>query len=202
MYASAEVRWIHEGSLPDSIAAWFEASAGLTKAQTRTDRYIRPAGEDGLNVKWREGGLEVKRLSEVLGVETLASGVEGRLERWRKWRFPLAEGGTLMDPEQEWVAVSKTRRVATFTLHDGVIRRAADGHWLEAGCGVEIAEMKARGETAWSVCLEAFGPDRVEILRRTASHVFGDGVPEGLDAAHSQSYVGWIYRLGQAKQPA
>ena len=69
MIATAEVRWFYRGPLPAAVRAWFEARGSRMAYQApRRDRYLGLPG-DALNVKLREGRIEIKlrqRQGEVL----------------------------------------------------------------------------------------------------------------------------------------
>ena len=190
MYPTTEVRWFMQGSLPDEVARWFERLGAVVEAEARTDRYLVPAAANEPGVKLREGQLQVKARTEVLGVERLASGVEGMVETYRKWSLPVAEDA--LPPVIGWADVAKTRRVRLFTPEQGLTETT---EWVEAGCGVEVGEAVLGQGVWWTVCLEAFGPDaeaQRALLQATAQDVFTRPDAPGLDATHSVGYVGWL----------
>lgn len=199
MFPTAEVRWFLEGPIPAEARRWFRAVAGDPEVEVRTDRYVRPTSPDGLGVKWRSGKLEVKRRVEVVGEEQVHARVAGRVERWRKWSFPLAPPAELAQPAGDWIAVAKRRQVRYFAADPDRIR------WVESGeipahlCGLELGAVRIGDAEWWSVCLEAFGPDEaalVERLRRVATHVVAGGEPPTLGAEHAQSYPAWLVHIG------
>ncbi len=195
VYPTAEVRWFIEGALPGEVEAWFRDVAGASAWEARTDRYVRPAAPDGLGVKGRTGNLEVKRLAEVVGEEAFHERVTGRVERWRKWSFPLDDAARLRNGAGDWVAVAKRRQKGTFAVGDDVVERVPREEQAEQGCSLELAEVRAEGRTWWSVSFEAFGPepDLVGVLRRAAGHVFAEAEPPALGAARSMSYPRWLF---------
>ena len=198
MYPTTEVRWFFEGPVPVSVRFWFHAVAGQPGLEQRTDRYVRPASPDGLGVKWREGKIEVKRLTEVVGEETFHPRVAGRVEAWRKWSFPLAEAAELARPAGDWVEVEKARRVRYFAAPpDGAVRPLDGGEQTPHACGLELGEMRVGEAVWWSVCLEAFGPDEAALadrLRRVAEHVVRAAEPPDLPAQAARSYPAWLCR--------
>lgn len=156
----------------------------------RTDKYLVPssAGEPG--IKLREGLLQVKARTATLGTERLAPGVEGTVETYRKWSFPVAADAP--EPGDGWVDVTKKRRVRTFVVEAGGIMEVSERS--EAGCDVELGEVQLGEGAWWTVCLEAFDPDtsaQYRALCTTAVRVFSDDAPL-LDAEHSVGYVGWL----------
>lgn len=198
MFATAEVRWFFPGSIPDDARAWFRTVAGTPETEARTDRYVLPTAPEGLGVKWRSGRLEVKRLAEVVGEERFHERVAGRVERWRKWSFPLAPEADLAEPAGDWVEVAKRRQVRYFVAEDGAVRWAEDGECSAHACGLELGEVRVGDEVWWSVCLEAFGGDEAALpdrLRRVAAHVVAAEPPE-LGAGHALSYPAWLVCVG------
>jgi hypothetical protein len=195
MLTSVEVRWFVEGSLPPDLPDWYEDAAGIPDWQERTDRYIRPAAPGGLNVKWREGQVEVKRRVETLGPSRWG-GVSGVVERWRKWGFHLADESPLAATGRDWISVAKHRSVRTLTFREDRLVLTKPGETLQHGCGVELAEITVHHEKWWTICLEAFGPaaEASELLDRTASRVFAENPPP-LAPENSMSYVDWLARL-------
>lgn len=195
MLPSVEVRWFVEGALPPDMPDWYEDAVGIPQWQERTDRYVRPVAPGGLNVKWREGGIEIKRRSEELGPSTWGD-VSGVVERWRKWGFHLAEDSPLAATGRDWIAVTKHRSVRTLTFKEGKLVLTKPTEHLQHGCGVELVELTVNHTPWWSICLEAFGPDAEarELLQRTASRVFAENPPP-LALENSMSYVDWLARL-------
>lgn len=200
MYPTTEVRWFFEGPVPVSVRFWFGAVAGQPALEQRTDRYVRPASPDGLGVKWREGKLEVKRLVEALGEERFHARVAGRVETWRKWSFPLADTTELPHPSEDWIEVEKHRRVRYFVAESGrAIRPLETGERSRYACGLELGEVRVGESVWWSVCLEAFGPNEVDLpdrLRRVAAHVVGEAEPPDLLPEAALSYPAWLLRVG------
>jgi hypothetical protein len=195
MHPSVEVRWFVEGGLPPEVTDWYEDAVGLADWQERTDRYIRPAAEGGLNVKWREGQLEVKRRIEVVGPASWG-GAAGTVERWRKWSFHLSDESPLAATGRDWIAVTKHRTVRTLTFREDRLVLTKPREVLQHGCTVELAEVTVQHASWWSVCLEAFGPDAEAraLLEQTASRVFAENPPP-LAAEQSLNYVDWLARL-------
>lgn len=188
-----ETRWFAEGDLPAEVVDWYEEAVGLADWQERTDRYVRPVAADGLNVKWREGDIEIKRRVDVLGPMAWGPAV-GVAERWRKWSFPLADDLPLGATGKDWVPVHKRRSTRTFEQHDDRLLLTKPGLQLPHGCRVELAEIDYRHQPWWTVCLEAFGPDAEarEMLQRTGERVFAETGAPALPREASRSYVAWL----------
>ncbi len=197
MYPTAEVRWFLDGALPEDVERWFEGVAGSSPWEVRRDHYVRPAMVDGLGVKARTGNMEVKRLAEVVGEDVFHERVTGRIERWRKWSFPLDRSARLRNGGGDWVPVGKRRQKASFAVRDGAVAPVPRMEQAGQGCSLEIAEVGAVGRTWWSISFEAFGPEAalVALLRQTAGHVFAAAEPPALPSECSMSYPRWLHRL-------
>lgn len=173
---TVEIRWFQPGPTPAAARAWFDALGPEVLAESRVDAYLTPES-DALGVKLREGAVEAKRRTDRLG--SLAVGA-GEVEAWTKWSFPRADAAT---PDQGWVEVAKTRRQ----------RHAPSGD-----CALELSEVVVRGETWWSVCLEATGADLA--ARRAA---LADGARQwlasapALPAEAARGYPAWLRSIGR-----
>ena len=193
--ATAEVRWFLPGPVPPDVRAWFDDLGPLVEAASpRTDCYVQPTGP-GLNVKVREGRLEVKRRDAPGAVREWAAGVAGVVEHWRKWSFALDEAVRAMHSAY-WQAVRKQRRLRAYRPDGaGGVAEVSDDAESEAGCEVELSEIQVDGQTWWSVCFEAFGPeDQLDrLLLDTARHVFAQSMPPTvLVSDHSMGYPAWL----------
>ncbi|MGD8791898.1 MAG: hypothetical protein PVF47_05045 [Anaerolineae bacterium] len=199
MYPSIEIRWFYPGAMPEMLAHWLAAGANRPAGQpTRRDHYLRLPGNAALGIKLREGGVEVKRREGAGRTVTLAPGVAGQAERWRKWRFPLAEGRAVagfLAPPGDWLAVEKKRYLQRYRLEDpgGAVPIELD-QGAERGCEFEISRLRAGDTIWWSVCFEAFGreSDLERSLMVVAGQVLGGDWPLPLAAGCSCGYPAWL----------
>jgi hypothetical protein len=151
----------------------------------------------GLAVKLRAGrALEVKVYQGSPGILEVAGRARGRLECWDKWSFPCDSPGRDGADRPGWCPVRKLiRRLA---LASGHSEAGAAGPGDEAGCQVELTEIRAGGQAWWTLALEATGPAslRRTALEATAALVFAQALPGGLELGtdHSQSYAQWLTR--------
>lgn len=197
MQPTTEVRWFMPGLVPDAVTRWFDALGSPVAAASRTDRYLQPSTVTEPGVKLREGLLQVKARTAMLGTEVFGSGVEGVVETYRKWSLPVAEGAE--EPGIGWVDVAKTRQVRLFTP-DGFVEQAG---WVDAGCNAELGEVRLGDQTWWTVCLEAFGPDAAAqhaVLRQAAQQMFARSDAPTLERMHSAGYVGWLVQARPGAQ--
>lgn len=202
MRATAEVRWFYKGDVPEAVVAWFGALPGEPAEEARTDRYLRPT-DAALNLKWREGQVEVKRRDAPGDLFRFHQRATGRIEPWRKWSFDVAERTSARTSGDGalWADVSKARRKIAYRIgEEGRVVVHRDAGAPLNGCDLELTRLHAKGAAWWSVCLEAFGDERAlrDTLTRTARYVFeAAAAPPLLDAAHSMGYAAWLLDVGR-----
>lgn len=201
---SAEVRWFFEGPVPDDIEQWFCRGGLLSKAEPREDHYLAFPASLGLNVKLREGRLEIKSLVKALGVRDFAADVSGNVEMWEK---RIAGDAAVKEFEKLrsntshlWIAVKKERTLRTFSLDSDSIQEVQAGKvFLSNGCNVELTRITVNGSEYWSFGFEAFGnSSRVEeSLMKVVAHVLsGAHRPhDTFPTANSHSYPEWLARF-------
>jgi len=213
MLTSVEVRWFCEGPIPDAIEKWLCRGGLLHKAAPREDHYVVFPAHLGLNVKLREGRLEVKSLVKALGARSFAADVSGNVQMWEK-----RSGGDAAFKEFErlrssaphlWIAVTKERTLRKFSPGGDSIKEVAAGTvFLSEGCNVELTKITVAGSDSWSLAFEAYGdPVRVEeSLMRVAASVLADkhrphpfktraSSADALSPANSRSYPEWLETL-------
>lgn len=190
-----ELRWFMEGDVPAAVTAWFDGLGRAPEAQpARTDLYLRPT-DASLNVKVREGRLEIKRRLEASGLLDVHADGSGCVERWRKWSFALAtDAADFVDADAAWIPVRKARWLRLYDVADGRSPVAVHGFYPERGCALELARVEAVDRNWWSLCFEAFAPTGplTPLLQETARAVFTRGTPPRLDPAHSVGYPEWL----------
>jgi hypothetical protein len=104
----------------------------------------------GLSVNLREGrALEVKVYQGSPGILEVAGRARGRLESWDKWSFPcdpLSRAGADLPG---WRPVLKLIR--RFSAAGGQSGARVRGAGEEAGCEVELTEVRVRGQAWWTL---------------------------------------------------
>jgi len=188
---SLEARWILPGQLEAPVTGWFARFPA--EVESREDIYLVDPQLRGLSVKLRQGRtLEVKVYQGSPGILEVAGRARGRLESWDKWSFPsdLASPGSAGLPG--WRPVRKLiRRFPAANGQPGHPLRGGD-----AGCEVELTEVRAGGRAWWTLGFEATGPAgglRTE-LEAAAALVFTQALPGGVELRtdDSQSYMQWL----------
>ena len=212
--ASHGVRWFFEGSAEDhlDLKKWFEttepvAKSGAVGAPSWTPRknddpdvYLQIPGSEDLGIKWREGELQIKGRTAVLGTQIFGEIHQGRVERWVKWSFAkmpdefrmlFAEGTRL-----PCVFVHKTRAIRKLRLDtmSGTALEVDAKTFVDRGLGCELTNLEVSGKRFCSLAFEAFPDDAAmhDAFARTVS-AFLDGLQNArLSAAKSMSYAIWL----------
>jgi hypothetical protein len=191
-----EVRWILPGPLQTPVAEWFGRFP--VRFETREDTYLLDPYLPGLSVKVRGGGapFEVKVYRGSPGVLEVGERARGRIESWQKWSFPCDAPSQGSGAPPGWRPVLKTRRISRFLLASGRAAAPGPGQADEAGCEVELAEIRTRGQAWWSLGFEAAGPGELlrSELEAAAALVFAQALPGlvKLGADASRSYAAWL----------
>lgn len=200
MYLTAEIRWFTQGTIPPEVLAWsFDATSLNEPAEYRIDSYLYLPGIDSLGIKVRQGRLEVKQRMGASQEVQFHELVAGRLERWRKWSFPLLNVDSTLEeslyPAGGFIPVSKTRRLFRFAVENKLESRPmTSGEKSVSGCEGELTSLEAFGEQWWTIALESFGEEVVlaHNLARVAESIFKRGEPPRLTIADSFSYPRWL----------
>jgi len=222
MFYSAETRWFFEGTLPESVTAWFDSSLTARREPNRTDEYLLLPGCTTTGVKLREERLEVK--AQIHPPERVAYDhtVSGTRDAWVKWSRPIGEGGALRNirtaENDRWAFVQKTRSLRVLSLDSGPPLEIIDpATRLANGCQLELSTVRAAvgrldsppspndwdsaGEW-WSLSLEAFAPwhcDGIhrffENLEAGARYLFNNAPPVRLTNKASCSYPAWLQQF-------
>lgn len=185
-----EVRWFHDGQLPEEIVAWFTDGQFGEASEVRVDDYDSDALRQGVGVKRRNGeALDAKYRIFHEDHVTLAPGVVGCVEEWLKVSGPRNDIPFPADGES--IRVSKQIRSRRFDL--------ASRNGVVSGCDVELAEITVGDSTAWSLCFETYGDPilRSEALEEGIRHVLHGSRPEilKLDVRSSCGYPEWLSRV-------
>jgi hypothetical protein len=195
MISTAELRWFSPGILPQGLTNWFTHTCpGEVKEwdQQRDDWYLLPYSPcDQLNLKLREGRLEIKWRKAQLDYVQFESLGEGQIERWCKW-LCQDEEAEIHQPQGEdrgtWIKVTKTRSQRVITL----------AHPVE----IELTQLQVRDQDWWSVAFEVPGDDDTldQTLQAVAQQVSQTYPQPYLKAAHAYAYPHWLSVLEGRKR--
>lgn len=213
MYRSAEVRWFLQDDLPGAVIEWFETGGRVRNEPERTDEYLVLPGCATTSVKFRGGRFEVKAQTEPPVPVHFPNACSGLRDAWVKWSSDRIDVDNLRDqvarPEDEWISVSKSRRLRLISLEAGEpVEVAPDHGWLSGGCQVELTVVRAwmrpdeqsRALPWWSLSFEAFGNE--EAMRDGLDQVvreFVEDAPVTLAREASFSYPAWLQRFNKER---
>lgn len=197
LYKSTEIRWFKK-SIDESIIKWFnKENINFQNVESRVDHYLILPGNETLNIKLREGNIEIKqRISQPAEVE-LNPALKGYLENWEKWSFHIESGNTLLDvipknSENRWVEISKTRLGLKYVLNDGsnyILIPISEN--VPSGCQIEYSRVVLNQETWYSFNLEWFGNESTEPVLRLMHDLMRNSRFVSED---SMSYAGFLNR--------
>lgn len=183
MIPTFELRWFHPGFPPDSVKYWFfEQCPGkrLGDTEEREDLYLAPSC-DYLNIKLRQGRLEVKWRKVDLGKIQFGNAAEGKIEQWGKWlceddnveRFFLP--GDVRE-DAAWIAVKKRRSQREIEF-----------------CHVELTELLVNGNKWWSIAFEALSESTKPLaFKNLVKSVINTYPTAPLPVEASYAYPHWL----------
>ncbi|TAL12601.1 MAG: hypothetical protein EPO02_00990 [Nitrospirae bacterium] len=203
---TAEVRWLFDGPVHADIEHWFRRGGLASTATPREDHYVLFPAALGLNLKLREGRLEIKSLVRTPGPRTFAGDAAGTVQLWEKQTHGdnavAAFERLRTNAPHLWITVRKERTLRKFAPDGDSMKEVAAGTGvLSEGCNVELTKIRANGSDYWSFALEAFGePSRVEQhVQRVGGIVLADQrrPSHSFPAGNSRSYPEWLERFAK-----
>ena len=186
MITTHELRWFKPGKPQAEVIDWFSNNCpgkSLGDAEERLDWYLLPASPcDYLNIKLRQGRLEVKWRKAQFDTLSFGKTWSGNVEKWVKWSCedPTADSfsrNASMLEEGAWIRVKKIRS----------LRQVSD-------CQIELAQLMLQDTSWWSLAFEIEGVD--SSLRWSLQSIASDvsqtysGTP--LQADDSFAYPYWL----------
>lgn len=191
MLATYELRWFEQGVIPTAFKDWFNEDClgeQLGSGGERQDWYLRSAAPcEYLNVKLREGRLEVKWRRAQLGVWRFGPAWSGKIEHWVKWLCEDASIDNFLPTQQgeaAWIGVKKARSQRRLQLREPA----------NQDCLLELTQLQIAGNDWWSLGFETVGEDtRIPMSLQALSSQVSEGFPGTL--APEQSF-GYPHLLG------
>ncbi len=188
-----EVRWFQEGPLPDAVLEWFLTPE--CEDEQRVDHYDLDAALRGSGVKYRnETSLDAKFKLAHVGLIELSAEVVGNVDDWVKVSTLLDRQHSPTGPQYAPVRKSLHTRRYVIPGTTGA---------TTSGCDVELVGVDYGSASAWSLCLETFGPPerRADALDAGVKGLINETpLPRGLSLGRRDSYgyVTWLTRLATA----
>lgn len=205
MYSSREIRWFFREEQV-SIGKWFAGrNQSFSSVKPRSDFYLPLPGRDDLNIKLREGRIELKQRVSAPVRHKLTRSATGFMEHWVKWSFKLSEddaqsGSIIHDGKSPWKEVHKERMGFKMVMgRDGEILFRDILEMVPAACQVEYARLLVGGNRWYSFGLEWFGEPIVNVVQRILEEILGDST---LDVGESLSYAAFLDTLDAGNAPA
>ncbi len=144
MLSTLELRWFSYGTLPTEVKHWFSTDCPgklLGSPEEREDLYLYIPECDELNIKLRQGSLEVKWRKAELGILRCELPWQGKVEKWLKWICKDSEQQSILPAtvagEKAWVTVKKVR-----------------SQRLYRDISYELTQLSVKIDTWWSVAFE------------------------------------------------
>lgn len=188
MFVSAEIRWFWPKACPPLIFEQYHRNEAPAATKSRTDVYLRLAGQTELGVKQRgnKTGIETK------GLVAMCPLPEGHLasscQVWCKW-----SAESKVPSEWPQLSVAKTRWLRGFeTAWD---KAEADAE-ARQGCRLELTKLEtANGDIWWTLGFEASG-SLDHVVGHLTSSIGQSGITsEAVRDGHFLSYPAWIEQL-------
>lgn len=199
VYPTVEVRWFYPGRIPAQTWNWFNQDRSIEPVPERVDHYLRKTGES-LGVKLRQGFIEVKQHSHFYGPVLFHQAVQGQVEAWNKWSFPLSVDDEYIEPTREssaWLGIKKQRYIRLYVASRKV-KEVLTSQPPACGCGWELARISIIGRSGiwWTLAYEAFGAGKnlKDTLFTVIAYTMGSA-PPSLQIEVSSGYPAWIYAL-------
>lgn len=198
MYRSKEIRWFTKEKQPD-IIEWF-SSQGLSfdRVSPRTDFYLPLPDKEDINVKLREGNIEIKHLIGEKEKGKLSSHALGYFEDWVKWSFNAASNDPLSkaiihEKKYNWIAVHKVRMgMKIIAGADGLCQLVPMDQFPSFGCQVEYTRINVHRETWFSFGLEWFGEKSLDLDPTLIQEIIGESQ---LDVMDNMGYPEFLSRF-------
>ena len=187
-----EIRWFLERE-HTQILRWFQ-SLPFESPEERVDYYLDLHKAD-VGAKYREGNIEIKQRLGTWSDGCLSPYHWGRFENYTKWSFALADAGAthslLHKNPDNWLPVSKSRRVAILHPVGDTLTTSPPGESIQSGCQVEYGRV-AFCEQQWhTIAFEFFGPEFPELPESLARSILGE---EPLDRDTSMGYAEFLMK--------
>jgi len=201
MLTSLEIRWFYQGKPPEEVETWFNNDFPGELSGTpdeREDVYLSTNPVCAyLNIKLRQGRLEVKWRKAELGILRLGERSQGNPEKWVKWMCedPTADSITpAVVGNGPWLSVQKKRsqRLYQVAINTSLTLVPIDQPTKDS-CAVEVTQLQIQGNDWWTLAFETFGEDTsLKEFQSIANQVFKTYAGPPLQVQDSFAYPQWL----------
>lgn len=187
MLTTIELRWFVQGTPATEVEHWFHVDSPgqrLGLPEKREDLYLYAPECDYINIKLRQGSLEVKWRKAELGIWRFGECWEGKVEKWLKWSCDDSDQQSMMPAnaaeERAWVVVKKVR---SRRCYQGIV--------------YELTQLNAGNDAWWSIAFEVATADDqiIDRFQATVSQVSQTYRGPTLQCDCSFAYPTWLARL-------
>lgn len=189
MLTTLELRWFSHGTSPPEVQQWFNnhcPGKPLGLPEEREDLYLYTPECDYLNIKLRQGSLEVKWRKAELGIVRFGDSCEGKVEKWLKWSCKDQSQQSIVPVDVvgkgPWIAVNKKR-----------------SQRLYKGVAYELTQLRVKDDDWWSIAFEMAGEKakQIDSFKGIVSAVSQTYQGSQLLANHSYAYPSWLSRVAR-----
>lgn len=186
MLTTLELRWFSPGAPSKEVDHWFNVDcpgelSGLP--EEREDLYLYIPDCDYLNIKLRQGSLEVKWRKAELGDLHCGECWGGKIEKWLKWICEDPDKQSMLPAniteEKAWVGIKKKRSQRCYQ-----------------GMTYELTQLTVRNDTWWSIAFEMATEDsrKLDSFEELVNQVSQTYRGPKLRYEHSFAYPTWLSR--------
>ena len=184
MLTTLELRWFVCGTPPSEVEHWFRVDCPgelLGSPEEREDLYFYTPECDYLNIKLRQGSLEVKWRKAELGILRFGESGEGKVEKWLKWICEDSDKQSIIPTnvanEKAWIGVKKVRSQRRYQ-----------------GITYELTQLNVRNDTWWSIAFEMAieGANKCDKFESIVSQVSQTYRGPELQCNYSFAYPTWL----------
>ncbi len=187
MLTTLELRWFAHGTPPAEVQHWFCNDCpgelqGLP--EEREDLYLYKPECEYLNIKLRQGSLEVKWRKAELGILRFGECWQGKAEKWLKWICKDPSQQSMMPADVvgkgPWVSVKKVRSQRRYQ-----------------GIACELTQLIVRNNAWWSIAFEMAGEEanQLDSFEGTISWMSKTYRGPELLLDNSYAYPSWLSLL-------
>lgn len=193
MFKTTELRWFSDKPQFGPID-WFRTHGlSFESIKPRTDSYL-PLKLNSMNVKLREGNLEIKHRIGHPFTTQLAPNVSGIREEWVKWSFSVENdrlASDILDTNKyQWVDVTKSRMAVQLTqAPDGSSFILPINQYVSSACQIEYTKVRLHDSTYFTFGLEWFENQFVELKESLLKDICQN---DDFSTSNSMSYPGFL----------
>jgi hypothetical protein len=200
--SSLELRWFVEGHIPGKLSRWYErevvgSDSDWKPEASRVDTYLPTECSDHLNVKLRQGSLEVRIRENHFRFCSSNGRFAGFAESWSKWVWKYLRAFEA-DIQQafaatqgsDWISVQKSRQQRKFGFVRGHLEPIPMENRSEYGGMLELSPLLVDGCPWWTLAIDTFGnpSSREEMLTTIVDNILSTA-PVELSEHQSGSYA-------------